>query len=421
QDEHEEPLLGALVACSAGGFAEAELEVLQQLAEPFSVALCNDNRIRELRTLREAAMAENQALLTRLDRQAVSDTVIGATSGLKGVMDRVELVASSDVPVLILGETGTGKEVVARAIHGRSRQSQGPMIRVNCGAIPPELVDSELFGHERGSFTGAVTMRKGWFVLSEPITHDRRVVGLVISGNKKGLDSDICAVEIQFIRAAASYLGILHENLARFAEQHALFAGLVQAMTASIDAKDRYTCGHSERVGLMAAKLAATLGLGKEQIEDFRIAGLLHDVGKIGIPEAVLCKAGRLTDAEYCQIKQHPETGYRILRDVPALTHIIDGVLHHHERWDGRGYPDGLAAEKIPLIARVLALADSFDAMSSTRSYRPAMPRPAVLAEIHRCAGMQFDPSLVPIFTSIDLTEFDQMLERHQKLSACAA
>ncbi|HEX2972799.1 MAG TPA: HD domain-containing phosphohydrolase, partial [Tepidisphaeraceae bacterium] len=167
--------------------------------------------------------------------------------------------------------------------------------------------------------------------------------------------------------------------------------------------------------------LAATLGLGKEQIEDFRIAGLLHDVGKIGIPEAVLCKAGRLTDAEYCQIKQHPETGYRILRDVPALTHIIDGVLHHHERWDGRGYPDGLAAEKIPLIARVLALADSFDAMSSTRSYRPAMPRPAVLAEIHRCAGMQFDPSLVPIFTSIDLTEFDQMLERHQRLSACAA
>jgi HD-GYP domain-containing protein (c-di-GMP phosphodiesterase class II) len=258
-------------------------------------------------------------------------------------------------------------------------------------------------------------------ILSEPITHDGRVVGVVICGNKKGLDSDICTVEIQFIRAAANYLGVLHENLARFAEQQALFTGLLQALTASIDAKDRYTCGHSERVGLLAANMAALLGLKKEQVEQYRIAGLLHDVGKIGITEAVLCKCGRLTDDEYKQIKRHPEIGYRILLDVPSLKHVLEGVLHHHERWDGHGYPDGLASDKIPLISRVLALADSFDAMSSTRSYRSAMPRQAVLAEIRRCSGVQFDPSLVPLFLGLDLSKFDQMLERHQKLSAIAA
>ncbi|MGE5607767.1 MAG: HD-GYP domain-containing protein [Bacillota bacterium] len=258
-------------------------------------------------------------------------------------------------------------------------------------------------------------------VLSEPITHDGRVVGLIISGNKKGLDSDICDVEIQFFRAAANYLGVLHENLARFAEQQSLFTGLLQALTASIDAKDRYTCGHSERVGLLAANMAALLNLKKEQIEQYRIAGLLHDVGKIGIPEVVLCKSGRLNEEEYKQIKQHPEIGYRILLDVPSLTHVIEGVLHHHERWDGHGYPDGLAAGRIPLVSRVLALADAFDAMSSTRSYRPAMPRSAVLAEIRRCSGIQFDPALVPLFLSLDLSKFDQMLERHQKLSAIAA
>jgi transcriptional regulator with GAF, ATPase, and Fis domain len=133
------------------------------LAEPLAARLANDRRIRELGALREAMEAENKALLMRLERQAVSDRIVGAESGLAGVMERVQLVAASDAPVLILGETGAGKEVVARAIHTRSRRASGPMIRVNCGAIPPELVDSELFGHERGSFTGASATRKGWF------------------------------------------------------------------------------------------------------------------------------------------------------------------------------------------------------------------------------------------------------------------
>jgi hydrogenase-4 transcriptional activator len=137
--------------------------ILQELLEPLAVALENDRRLRELTALREAAEADKQSLLRRLGRTELADTIVGATGRLRPVMERVELVSHSDVPVLLLGETGSGKEVIARAIHARSARAAGPFIRVNCGAIPPDLIDSELFGHEKGSFTGAIGTRRGWF------------------------------------------------------------------------------------------------------------------------------------------------------------------------------------------------------------------------------------------------------------------
>ncbi len=136
---------------------------VEAILEPLTVALANDLRLVEIARLREAAEADNRALLTRLQREDISESVVGESTGLRLVMERVEQVARTDAPVLILGETGSGKEVVARAIHARSQRAEGPFLRVNCGAIPPELVDSELFGHERGSFTGAIATRRGWF------------------------------------------------------------------------------------------------------------------------------------------------------------------------------------------------------------------------------------------------------------------
>jgi hydrogenase-4 transcriptional activator len=139
------------------------VSLFKGLVEPFSTALDNHNRLRELTALRAAAEADKTSLLTKLGRREVVDAVIGADSGLRPVMERVELVARSDAPVLILGETGTGKEVIARLIHTKSPRAKGPFLRVNCGAIPSELIDSQLFGHERGAFTGAVEKRQGWF------------------------------------------------------------------------------------------------------------------------------------------------------------------------------------------------------------------------------------------------------------------
>ena len=152
-----------LVASPPQSFSDLHEELARVLVEPFSVALENDGELRAMRTHREAAEADRHSLLTKLGRQEISEVIVGAESGLRTVMERVRLVARSDVAVLVFGETGSGKEVIARAIHARSGREAGPFLRVNCGAIPPELIDSELFGHERGSFTGAVAMRKGWF------------------------------------------------------------------------------------------------------------------------------------------------------------------------------------------------------------------------------------------------------------------
>ncbi|HLA83484.1 MAG TPA: sigma 54-interacting transcriptional regulator [Thermoguttaceae bacterium] len=152
-----------LVAAEKAGFTPSHAAIAEVLLDPFGAALANDQRLREMTAMQQAAEAENQSLLQRLGRKRLDDTIVGGETGLRDVMERIELVAGSDAPVLIFGETGTGKELIARAIHSRSHRAAGPVLRVNCGAIPSELIDSELFGHERGAFTGAVESRKGWF------------------------------------------------------------------------------------------------------------------------------------------------------------------------------------------------------------------------------------------------------------------
>ncbi|MBC7856676.1 MAG: sigma 54-interacting transcriptional regulator [Pirellulaceae bacterium] len=153
----------AFIAAHTKSFKDEHLKMAEELLEPFSVALENDRRLHELATLRAVAEADKSSLLARLGKREMSEVIVGSEAGLRPVMERVELVSQSDVPVLILGETGTGKEVVSRAIHNKSARHDGPFIRVNCGAIPTELIDSQLFGHERGSFTGALETRQGWF------------------------------------------------------------------------------------------------------------------------------------------------------------------------------------------------------------------------------------------------------------------
>jgi hydrogenase-4 transcriptional activator len=162
-DEHHGTPGALLLFASSGTFTAEHTSTLAPLLAPFRVALATDRRFHELSRMREAFEADNRALLSRLDRQALGEDLVGADGGLAAVLRRIDQVAPTEVPVLILGETGTGKELLARAIHQRSSRPSGPMVKVNCGAIPTGLVDSELFGHERGSFTGAVATRAGWF------------------------------------------------------------------------------------------------------------------------------------------------------------------------------------------------------------------------------------------------------------------
>ena len=169
----------------------------------------------------------------------------------------------------------------------------------------------------------------------------------------------------------------------------------IYALTAAIDAKDHYTFSHSNNVLYYATALAAALGMNEDMIEIIRQAALLHDVGKIGIPEYILNKPGRLTDEEYEVIKGHVEASIDIIRHLPSLDYVIPAVIGHHERYDGKGYPRRIAGEDIPLTARILCVADSFDAMTSRRCYKKAFPLEVAREKLLLDAGKQFDPDLV--------------------------
>lgn len=182
---------------------------------------------------------------------------------------------------------------------------------------------------------------------------------------------------------------------AQYHRERAAHQATIRALVQAVDIKDGYTRGHSERVGLASMMIARELGMDDARVEVLRFAGILHDVGKLGVPTRLLRKDGPLTPEERRVIELHPEYGHEMVRGIGFLGEARAAVLHHHERLDGSGYPYGLLGAQIPESARVVAVADAFDAMTSTRSYRRARPVPAALAELKRCAGAQFDPAMV--------------------------
>jgi putative nucleotidyltransferase with HDIG domain len=186
--------------------------------------------------------------------------------------------------------------------------------------------------------------------------------------------------------------------MGQFAAQEGAYSATMAALCQAVETKDFYTRGHSERVSKGSAMLARQIGMGLERVEAIRYAGMLHDVGKLGVPTKVLQKTGALTEEEFAAIQLHPMRGLEIVRQIGFLTEALDGIMHHHERMDGKGYPMGLAGDEIPEFARVIAVADAFDSMTSTRSYRGARRIEDALAELRKCAGYQFDPVLVEAF-----------------------
>ena len=234
-----------------------------------------------------------------------------------------------------------------------------------------------------------------------PMLRQNRLLGLLLALNRPGPDG-FDSMTIQLLRHAADRGAVFLDNWQLYGNIEEMLMGLLHVLVRSIDAKDPYTCGHSERVAAISRHIAQAAGLGEEIVERAYLAGLLHDVGKIGVPESVLCKTGRLTDEEFDQMKRHPSIGARILSDIPQIKDVLDGVLYHHERPDGRGYPDGRCGNDVPVLGRIVGLADCFDAMTSTRTYRPALPVATALTEIRRFAGTQFDAEIAEAFLASD-------------------
>jgi putative nucleotidyltransferase with HDIG domain len=176
---------------------------------------------------------------------------------------------------------------------------------------------------------------------------------------------------------------------------------ILAALSRAIEARDPYTCGHSTRVARLAEALARRLSWHEDRLAALRIGGRLHDVGKLAVADSILLKPGRLEPGELAQIREHPTVGARLIRRFAFAREVLPYVLYHHERWDGCGYPTGKAGKEIPIEARVLALADAFDAMTSVRPYRNALAPEQALEEVVRCAGTQFDPMLALAFVDV--------------------
>jgi len=230
---------------------------------------------------------------------------------------------------------------------------------------------------------------------SDSVTHDEIIAcadaalyqAKQTGGNRTCVSSDIVKLETPLV------------GLALEARRGAL--NIIYALAATVDAKDHYTYGHSKKVSEYAVAIAKELGLSQERIASIRAAGLLHDIGKIGIPDSILKKEGTLTEEEWEQVKTHPQDGVEILSHVINLVNCLPAILHHHEHYDGKGYPFGLKGEDIPLEARILAIGDTYDAITSLRPYHERLSPQQALNELRRYAGTQFDPELVDAFCNI--------------------
>lgn len=234
-------------------------------------------------------------------------------------------------------------------------------------------------------------------ILSAPIRPLGKIIGVIEAVNKiKGTDFNDRDLEI--LKTIGDIIGINIINSLLYQRLNNLSTNIIKSLISALEARDEYTKGHSLRVQIFSSKIARAMGLSPKEIKEIELSAILHDIGKIGIPDSILRKPDKLTDEEYEIIKKHPTIGYNILSSIEGLENILDGIKYHHERFDGKGYPEGLKGKEIPLVARIIAIADTLDAMTSDRPYRKGLPIEYALEEIKKCKNSQLDPEIVDAF-----------------------
>ncbi|MCK5682710.1 HD domain-containing protein, partial [bacterium] len=253
-------------------------------------------------------------------------------------------------------------------------------------------------------------------VMIVPICSQKKKVGVMLFDiplNEKKIftDNDLVKMDSYSPQCAISL-----ENAFLYTEIREVYFSTIQVLSSALDAKDSYTEGHSQRVTEYSIAVAEEMNLPKNEIEMIQIAAILHDIGKIGIRDFILCKPGKLTNEEFEIIKNHPTLGSEIVSHIAFLADKATIIRHHHERFDGKGYPDGLKEQDIPIGSRIIAVCDSFDAMTSKRSYRDNMPVHKALAELKKCSGSQFDAEIADIFIKIFNRDFQCDFEQRAVL-----
>ena len=337
-------------------------------------------------SLTNIVSVEGIAILLEKTVDDEKQLVVAAGSGLIDIDPRMASVLYS----LLVEEISSGKEALLDSEVDSPFKYDWPENIRNIIAVP-------LCGKDKAEYHNEE---------EAAVPGDTRIIGLMVAINRVD-KQDFDSTDVKLFNSVANGCAVFIENGRLFNDLKTLFIGSLKALTRSIDAKDRYTHGHSERVAFIsrwiAERLAEQEPLEQEQIHRIYLAGLLHDIGKIGIDEAVLRKKGKLTEEEFERIKKHPLIGASILREIKQMHDIVPGVLCHHERIDGSGYPGGLNGEQIPLIGKIVGLADGFDAMTSKRTYRNARTVEQALAEIKKGLGTQFDQKVGSLFLNSDI------------------
>jgi putative nucleotidyltransferase with HDIG domain len=317
---------------------------------------------------------------------------------LRAILD----VTAADRTALVLRRTepGGGAEVAA----ARSR-FPGPADFTVSRTLVADVIEKgiSVFAHdaatdERFAAGQSVIGQHVRSVMCVPLRTTDEILGAIyvdsLSGAGRFTDADL-----ELLAAIGNQAGVALHRVRLLSEIERLLLDTIRAIAATIDAKDGYTHRHSERVAALSKRIARELGLSEAEQETVELSALLHDVGKIAVPDSILNKPERLTPEEYAEMKKHPLHGARILGNIqsPAVKAVVPGVQYHHEKWDGTGYPEGLAAEQIPLLARVLGVSDFLDALTSVRSYRRATPMDDVVALVKQNAGSHFDPAIAEV------------------------
>lgn len=333
----------------------------------------------------------SEVLATARDIKGLSDAALGAILEVTGADRAAVVLHRREVE-------GGGMEVVA----ARSRESSLAGFTVSRTLIADVMHKGiSTFAHdavndERFRSGASVAGQQVRSVMCVPLRTSDEILGAlyVDSLRAPGQFSD---GDLELLAALGNQAGVALHRVRLLGELERLLLDTIRAIAATIDAKDGYTHRHSERVAAIASRLAAELGLSEGEQQTAHLAALLHDLGKIAVPDSILNKPEQLTPGEFEEMKQHPQHGARILANIqsPAVAAVLPGVRYHHERWDGSGYPEGLRGERIPLLGRLVGVADFLDAMTSARAYRAAISLDAAIDLIRKGAGTHFDPAIV--------------------------
>jgi len=331
--------------------------------------------------------------------QELINSTIHLDTMLDYLMELAKKITDSEAASVLLIEgdklyfasaSGTRTSDIKRLYLDKHEGVAGWVLEHGEAVLIEDVSSDKRFSHKADMISGFTTRS----ILAVPLDADEKVIGVVEAVNKKNgnvfNDNDI-----RLLNSLATTAAMAISKAQHYKDLNDLFLSTIKAIANAIEAKDPYTRGHSERIRDYSLVMAGELGMREEEIKNLEISALLHDVGKIGVPEALLSKHGKLTPEEQTEMMKHPVIGAEILSSIKQLSASIPGIKHHQERVDGKGYPEGLKGDDIPLAARIIAVADTFDAMTSDRPYREAMPDEEALKELERLVDMQFDTKCV--------------------------